>query len=237
MTDGSISTERRIRIGIVEDEPQMATLLSYNLERCGYVVDVMQRGDEAASSLRTQRFDLIILDWMVPGLSGIELLRRLRDVPFTRTVPVIMLTARTTELDIRRALDTGADDFVGKPFSIANLLQRVALILARSARLRTAPNVCHGGISLDLQSRTATASGTEIALSAAECSLLELFLRNPNTPFTRQEMKHAVWGPDADGSDSCIDQKVRRLSNRITATGASFVVEPVANDSYRYSVR
>lgn len=235
MADGSLVVDSRLRIGLVEDEPEMAMLLSYNLECRGYLVDVMHRGDEAATVLRAQRFDLIILDWMVPGLSGIELLRRLRDTPVTRGTPVIMLTARTTELDIVRALDTGADDFVAKPFSIANLLQRVTVILERSVRSRSVPVICNGGVYLDLASRTVTAGGTAIALSTAESNLLELFLRHPNSKLTRQEIRNALWGAGIDGSERYIDERIKRLTNRIGETGFSFIVEPVDGNAYRYA--
>src|SRR6187401_759378 len=149
---------------VVEDEEALTTLLRYNLDAEGYEVETVARGDEADTRLKERVPDLIVLDWMLPGLSGIELCRRLRARPETRQLPIIMLTARGEESERVRGLATGADDYIVKPFSVPELLARVRALLRRSSPERVADLLSHGDIELDREKKRVTRSGRAVEL-------------------------------------------------------------------------
>ena len=165
------------RILVVEDEEALTTLLRYNLDAEGYDVETVARGDDADTRLKERVPDLIVLDWMLPGLSGIELCRRLRARPETRQLPIIMLTARGEESERVRGLATGADDYIVKPFSVPELLARVKGLLRRASPERLATVLAYGDIELDREKRRVARSGRPIDLGPTEYRLLEFFLR------------------------------------------------------------
>ena len=175
------------RILVVEDEEALATLLRYNLEAEGYDVEVVMRGDEADTRLKERLPDLIVLDWMLPGLSGIELCRRLRARPQTRQMPVIMLTARGEESERVRGLATGADDYIVKPFSVPELQARVRALLRRAAPERMASILTFGELELDRDKRRVARAGEPIELGPTEYRLLEFFLEHPGRVFSREQ--------------------------------------------------
>ena len=166
------------RLLIVEDEEPLTLLLRYNLEAEGYVVDACARGDEADLRLKESPPDLAVIDWMLPGLSGIELIRRLRTRSETRQLPIIMLTARGDEGERVRGLATGADDYIVKPFSVPELLARVRALLRRAKPERVAAMLNAGDIELDREKRRVSRSGREIPLGPTEFRLLEFLLEN-----------------------------------------------------------
>src|SRR5450432_1450628 len=167
------------RILIVEDEEPLTMLLRYNLEAAGYEVETVARGDEADLRFKERTPDLVILDWMLPGLSGIEICRRLRARPDTKALPIIMLTARGEESERVRGLSTGADDYIVKPFSVPELLARVRGLLRRASPERLATVLTYGDIELDREKRRVARSGRPIDLGPTEYRLLEFFLEHP----------------------------------------------------------
>src|SRR6187200_2200128 len=182
----------KANILIVEDEEALTLLLRYNLEAEGYGVETVPRGDEADLLLKERSPDLVILDWMLPGLSGIELCRRLRARPDTRQLPIIMLTARGEESERVRGLSTGADDYIVKPFSVPELLARVSALLRRSSPERIATILTYGDIELDREKRRVARSGRSIDLGPTGFRLLEFFLEHPGRVYSREQLLDCV---------------------------------------------
>lgn len=199
------------RILIVEDEEPLTLLLRYNLEAEGYDVDVVARGDDADTRLREGLPDLVVLDWMLPGLSGIELCRRLRTRPETRELPIIMLTARGEESERVRGLATGADDYIVKPFSVPELLARVRALLRRAKPERMADVLALGEIELDRVRKRVTRSGRDIDLGPTEYRLLEFLMERPGRVFSREQLLNGVWGNDVFIDERTVDVHVGRL--------------------------
>src|SRR6516164_11483362 len=184
------------RILIIEDEEPLTLLLRYNLEAEGYSVEAAVRGDEADLKLKENTPDLAVIDWMLPGLSGIELIRRLRGRPETQQLPIIMLTARGEETERVRGLATGADDYIVKPFSLPELLARIRALLRRASPERLATVLAYGDIELDREKRRVARSGRPIDLGPTEYRLLEFFLEHPGRVFSREQLLDSVWGRD-----------------------------------------
>lgn len=199
------------RILIVEDEAPLALLLTYNLEAEGFLVERSERGDDAELRLMENPPDLVILDWMLPGVSGIEICRRLRAREATRALPVIMLTARGEEGERVRGLSVGADDYVVKPFSVPELMARVRALLRRAAPERIAGRLAAGDIELDRETRRVRRAGREIHLGPTEFRLLDYLLEKPGRVFTRAQLLDAVWGMSAEIDERTVDVHVGRL--------------------------
>src|ERR1700746_1253789 len=199
------------RILIIEDEEPLTLLLRYNLEAEGYAVDSAVRGDEADLKLKENAPDLALIDWMLPGLSGIELCRRLRAKPETRRLPIIMLTARGEEGERVRGLATGADDYIVKPFSVPELLARIRALLRRSKPERVAALLSAGDIELDRDTKRVSRSGREVPLGPTEFRLLEFLLENPGRVFSREQLLDQVWGRDVYIDERTVDVHVGRL--------------------------
>jgi two-component system, OmpR family, phosphate regulon response regulator PhoB len=199
------------RIMVVEDEEALTTLLRYNLDAEGYDVETVARGDDADTRLKERVPDLIVLDWMLPGLSGIELCRRLRARPETRQLPIIMLTARGEESERVRGLATGADDYIVKPFSVPELLARIRALLRRSKPERVAALLSAGDIELDRDTKRVSRSGREVPLGPTEFRLLEFLLENPGRVFSREQLLDQVWGRDVYIDERTVDVHVGRL--------------------------
>jgi two-component system, OmpR family, phosphate regulon response regulator PhoB len=196
---------------IVEDEEALTLLLRYNLEAAGYDVESVARGDEADLRLRESIPDLVILDWMLPGVSGIELCRRLRSRPETRQLPIVMLTARGEESERVRGLSTGADDYVVKPFSVPELLARVAALLRRASPERVADVLGFGDIAIDREKKRVTRGGRPIDLGPTEYRLLEFLMERPGRVFSREQLLDGVWGSDIYIDERTVDVHVGRL--------------------------
>jgi two-component system, OmpR family, phosphate regulon response regulator PhoB len=196
---------------IVEDEEPLALLLRYNLEAEGYEVDAAARGDDADLRLRESPPDLAVIDWMLPGLSGIELIRRVRGRPETRLLPIIMLTARGEEAERVRGLATGADDYIVKPFSVPELLARIRALLRRARPERVAEILSAGDIELDREKKRVSRSGREISLGPTEFRLLEFLMQSPGRVFSREQLLDGVWGRDVYIDERTVDVHVGRL--------------------------
>lgn len=199
----------RRRILVVEDEDALCTLLEYNLEAADFDPVVVRDGDEALMRLREDSFDLAILDWMLPGTSGIEICRQIRSQAETRALPVIMLTARGEEDDRVRGLDTGADDYVTKPFSVSELLARIRAILRRGSGEDDALRA--GDISLDSSTRRVHRAGREVHLGPTEFRLLETLMKRPGRVYSREQLLDLVWGRDVYVEARTVDVHVGRL--------------------------
>ena len=182
---------------VVEDEDALSTLLHYNLEKEGYRVSLAADGEEALTQIDEQLPDLIVLDWMLPKVSGIEVCRRLRGRAETRNVPIIMLTARGEETDRIRGLDTGADDYIVKPFSMVELTARIRAVLRRIRPGLAEDRTRQGDLTIDRVSHRVKRDGREIHLGPTEFRLLDYFMQHPGRVFSREQLLDAVWGSDA----------------------------------------
>lgn len=200
---------------IVEDEESLATLLQYNLEAESFQVNVVRRGDEAEVAISEEPPDLIILDWMLPGLSGLEICRRVRSNRETRNIPILMLTAKDEEHDRIRGLNTGADDYVVKPFSIQELMARVNAILRRTNPERIANILTVGDIQLDREAHRVTRNGRDVRLGPTEFRLLEFFMQSPGRVFNRTQLLDSVWGRDVYVDERTVDVHIGRLRKAI----------------------
>lgn len=217
---------------IVEDEAPLVTLLRYNLEKSGFSVDDVGDGSEALTRITETPPDLLLLDWMLPTMSGIELCRQLRRRPATRTLPIIMLTARAEEQDSVRGLDTGADDYITKPFSTEALIARIRALLRRSGSVPQKNRLNFHDISLDPASHRVLRNGRTLHLGPTEFRLLEFFLRHPKRVFSREDVLNAVWGRDIHVEPRTVDVHIRRLRKAINAPGEIDVVRTVRAAGY-----
>ena len=201
----------KANILIVEDEEALVLLLRYNLEAEGYGVDTVARGDEADLLLKERSPDLVILDWMLPGLSGIELCRRLRARPETKRLPIIMLTARGEESERVRGLATGADDYIVKPFSVPELSARVRALLRRALPERLADVLAFGDLEVDREKKRVSRSGRPIDLGPTEYRLLEFLMERPGRVFSREQLLDGVWGSEIYIDERTVDVHIGRL--------------------------
>ncbi|MEQ8286358.1 phosphate regulon transcriptional regulator PhoB [Thalassospira sp.] len=196
---------------IVEDEAAIVTMLRYNLEREGMQVVEAGDGDEALKILAETHVDLVLLDWMLPVMSGIEVCRQIRRKPESRDLPVIMVTARGEEGDRIRGLDTGADDYVTKPFAIGELLARIRALLRRSGPAQPQGQLVYCDIEMDLAAHRVSRNGKAIHLGPTEFRLLRYFLEHPGRVFSREQLLNAVWGPNIYVETRTVDVHIRRL--------------------------
>ncbi|WP_020187128.1 phosphate regulon transcriptional regulator PhoB [Methylopila sp. 73B] len=222
------------RVMIVEDEEPLTLLLTYNLEAEGYAVEAVARGDEAETRLREQAPDLVLLDWMLPGLSGIELCRRLRSRPETERLPIIMLTARGEEAERIRGLATGADDYVTKPFSVPELVARVRALLRRAKPEHVADVLKAGDIELDRGSHRVRRQTREIHLGPTEFRLLEFLMQSAGRVFTREQLLDGVWGRDVYIDERTVDVHVGRLRKAINRGRQQDPIRTVRGAGYAF---
>ncbi len=212
--NGSVSAAPHILV--VEDEQALGLLLSYNLEAEGFTVERVERGDDAELRLSEMPPDLVILDWMLPGVSGLEICRRLRARESTRTLPVIMLTARGEEGERVRGLSVGADDYVVKPFSVPELMARVRSLLRRSRPERLANRLVAGDLDLDRETRRVRRAGRDVHLGPTEFRLLEYLMERPGRVFSRSQLLDGVWGLSVEIDERTVDVHVGRLRKSLS---------------------
>lgn len=222
---------------IVEDENDLAVMLRYNLEAEGFKVQSALSGDEAATLLRETTPDLILLDWMLPGLSGIELCRRWRAREETASIPIIMLTARGEEDERIRGLATGADDYVVKPFSIPELLARVHALLRRVNPQLVTSIMKAGDLELDRTSHRVRRSGREVHLGPTEYRLLEYLMRNPGRVYSREQLLNGVWGTDVFVDERTVDVHVGRLRKALNRGRNPDPIRTVRGAGYSFDER
>lgn len=222
---------------IVEDEEPIQVLLRYNLEAEGYDVRTCSRGEDAFFMIGEEQPDLILLDWMLPGVSGIEVCRLLRAKPETRDVPIVMLTARSEETERVRGLATGADDYLVKPFSVPELLARVKSILRRANPLAVAEQLSAGDLSLDRRSRRVRRGQRDIHLSPTEFRLLDQLMGNPGRVYSRAQLLDSVWGRDTYIDERTVDVHVGRLRKALTRGKEVDPIRTVRATGYAFDER
>lgn len=217
---------------VVEDEEALATLLRYNLEKEGYEAMVAADGEEAMLAIHERMPDVVLLDWMLPNVSGVEVCRRLRSQRETRNLPVIMLTARGEESDRLRGLETGADDYVVKPFSMAELIARIRAVLRRIRPGLAADQLQYQEIVLDRVRHRVTRNGRELHLGPTEYRLLEHLMQYPGRVFSREQLLDAVWGSDVYVETRTVDVHVGRLRKTLMTEGGSDPIRTVRSAGY-----
>jgi two-component system phosphate regulon response regulator PhoB len=222
---------------VAEDEGALVTLLRYNLEREGYRVLEAVDGEEALLVAAEERPDLILLDWMLPQLSGIEVCRRLRGRQETRNVPIIMLTARGEESDRIRGLDTGADDYLTKPFSMTELLARLRAVLRRIRPSLAEDVVSVGDIEMDRAAHRVRRTGIEVHLGPTEYRLLDHLIQHPGRVFSREQLLDIVWGHDVYVEPRTVDVHIRRLRKALNDDSETDLIRTVRSAGYSLDVQ
>ncbi|WP_174287378.1 phosphate regulon transcriptional regulator PhoB [Sphingomonas bacterium] len=222
----------RANMLLVEDDSALAELLVWNFEREDFRVRHTPDGEEALLLAREQVPDIVLLDWMVEGLSGIEVCRRLRRSTETANVPIIMLTARGEEEDRVRGLETGADDYVTKPFSPRELVARVGAVLRRVRPGLAGEQLSYADIEMDTVGHKVRRGGSTVALGPTEFRLLKHFLEHPGWVFSRERLLDAVWGHDAEIESRTVDVHIRRLRKAINDGGRADIIRTVRSAGY-----
>lgn len=217
---------------LVEDDPALAELLEFRFLREGYTVRVTPDGDEALTLAREDVPDLVVLDWMIEGTSGIEVCRRLRRDEATAHVPIIMLTAREAEDDRIRGLDTGADDYVTKPFSPRELIARVGAVMRRIRPVLAGETIEVGSLVLDPVAHKVTRDGNVLHLGPTEYRLLKVFMESPGRVFTRGQLLDGAWGTDSDIELRTVDVHIRRLRKAVSVEGLPDPIRTVRSAGY-----
>jgi two-component system, OmpR family, phosphate regulon response regulator PhoB len=223
------------RLLLVEDDPSLAELLEFRFTGEGYAVTVTGDGDEALLLASEQLPDLVILDWMIEGTSGIEVCRRLRRNKATAGVPIVMLTARDTEDDRIRGLDTGADDYLTKPFSPRELVARVGAVLRRLRPSLAGAVLTVGDLELDSAAHQVSRAGKPVEMGPTEFRLLRHFMENPGRVFSRTQLQDAVWGMDTEIELRTVDVHIRRLRGAINPPGLPDMIRTVRGAGYALS--
>ncbi len=221
---------------VVEDEPAIQELIAANLQLAGHSVLRAEDGEQALSHVRDAVPDVILLDWMLPGVSGIQLARRFRADERTRDVPIIMLTARSEEVDKVAGLEAGADDYVTKPFSPRELMARIKAVLRRRAPQMTEDAVEVEGLSLDPVTHRVLGNGQSVVLGPTEFRLLHFFMTHPERVHSRTQLLDQVWGDHVFVEERTVDVHIRRLRSALEATGHDWLVQTVRGSGYRFSV-
>lgn len=220
------------RLLLVEDDTALAELLTWHFEREEFDVRRTADGEEALLMADESAPDIVILDWMIEGLSGIEVCRRLRRKADTANVPIIMLTARGEESDRVRGLETGADDYVTKPFSPRELVARVGAVLRRVRPALAGEQLSYSDIEMDIVSHKVRRAGTPVALGPTEFRLLKHFLEHPGRVFSRERLLDSVWGHDSDIEARTVDVHIRRLRKAINTEGRGDIIRTVRSAGY-----
>ena len=217
---------------VVEDEDALASLLQYNLDKEGYRVAIAVDGEDALMQIDEQLPDLVVLDWMLPKVSGVEVCRRLRARPETRALPIIMLTARGEETDRIRGLDTGADDYVVKPFSMSELAARIRAVLRRIRPGLAEDTLRHGDIMVDRVAHRVRRADKEIHLGPTEFRLLDYLMQHPGRVFSREQLLNAVWGSDVYVEARTVDVHIGRLRKALSQTVEGDPIRTVRSAGY-----
>jgi len=217
---------------IVEDEAPLVTMLRYNLEKEGFQVCEAGDGEEALIQIAERKPDIVLLDWMLPLVSGLEVCRRIRRAPDTRSIPVIMLTARSEENDRVRGLDSGADDYVVKPFSPSELVARLRAVIRRAQPSAGEELLQFADVTMDLAAHKVTRAGKGVHLGPTEFRLLRHLMRYPGRVFSREQLLDAVWGHDVYVEARTVDVHIRRLRKALNAEGDGDIVRTVRSAGY-----
>jgi two-component system phosphate regulon response regulator PhoB len=225
------------RILVVEDEQPIRDLIAFGLRRAGCDVALAEHSQAALASIGDRRPDIVLVDWMLPDMSGLELLRVLRRDANTRDIPVVMLTARGEEADKVAGLESGADDYVTKPFSARELIARIQAVLRRSAPVGESERVTVEGLSLDQAGHRVTAGGKAVALGPTEYRLLAYLMTHPDRVYSRSQLLDRVWGGNVYVEERTVDVHIRRLRKSLESSGYDRFVQTVRGAGYRFSAQ
>ena len=217
---------------VVEDEPALATLLRYNLEKEGFSVAEAHDGEEAFLQLAERIPDAILLDWMLPQISGLEICRQIRRAPRWRTLPVVMLTAKGEETDRVRGLEGGADDYVAKPFSVTELIARLKALLRRSRPTAGAEVLSYADLVMNIANYRVTRGGEPVHLGPTDFRLLRVLLERPGRVFTREQLLYAVWGHETEIELRTVDVHIRRVRQPLNQNGRPNLIRTVRAAGY-----
>ncbi|MFC1748117.1 phosphate regulon transcriptional regulator PhoB [Pseudomonadota bacterium] len=225
------------KILIVDDETAIREMVSFSLQRNGF--EVIEAGDCHAALLKLADDvpDLILLDWMLPDLSGVDFARRLRKEANYKETPIIMLTARGEEDDKIRGLESGADDYITKPFSPGELVARIKAVLRRTTPALSDDAINAGGLEMDLQGHRVSTNGTAIELGPTEFRLLQFFMTHAERVYTRSQLLDQVWGNDVYVGDRTVDVHIRRLRKALEPSGREHLIQTVRGTGYRFSAK
>jgi two-component system phosphate regulon response regulator PhoB len=220
---------------VVEDEPAIQELISYSLRQAGYVVFCAEDAEQAMSVVNDALPDLVLLDWMLPGMSGVELARVLRHATRTKTIPIIMLTARADESDKIAGLEIGADDYITKPFSPRELIARIKAVLRRRSPEISDDMIEIGGLKLDPATHRITVNDQEVALGPTEFRLLHFLMSHSERVHTRSQLLDGVWGDHVFVEDRTVDVHIRRLRKALEIVAKDDLIQTVRGSGYRLS--
>jgi len=223
-----------VNVLIVDDESPIREMVRFALRKADMAVVGAEDAREALAAISSHKPDIVLMDWMMPGISGLDLTRRLRRESLTADIPVIMLTAKITEDDKVAGLEAGCDDYILKPFSPRELIARINAVLRRSSPADDQGRIVAGDLLLDTLSRKVTAKGQEIHLGPTEYRLLEFFMANPGRAYSRAQILDHVWGTNVYLEERTVDVHIRRLRKAIHATGQSAYVQTVRGHGYRF---
>lgn len=223
------------QILVVEDESAIRDMLRFALERVEFRVTLAANAQEARLRIAESRPDLILLDWMMPGLSGVEFARELKGGATTKDIPIIMVTARAEEEDKVRGLNVGADDYVSKPFSFPELIARIQAVLRRSMPGGEEERLSVAGLEVDAASQRVTANGEPVKLGPTEYRLLHFFVSHPERVYTREQVLDRVWGQNVYVEERTVDVHIRRLRKALEPHGFDAMIQTVRGTGYRFS--
>lgn len=225
------------RILIVDDEAAIREMVKFVLDRADFICDEAADAQEAIQRIAENHPDLLLLDWMLPGMSGLDLARRLSKDEYTRDIPIIMLTARSEEEDRVRGLEGGADDYISKPFSPRELVARIRAVLRRSSGTDNDEMLLVQDLVLDGMSHRVTVKGKELNLGPTEFRLLRFFMGHPERVYARAQLLDHVWGHDAYVEERTVDVHIRRLRKVLEETGQDKFIQTVRGVGYRFSTQ
>ena len=217
-------------IYIVEDDSNIREIETFALKNSGYIVEGFENGKDFFRRIADKKPDLVILDIMLPDIDGMEILSRLKSVPDTKRIPIIMVTAKTTEIDKVKGLDTGADDYVTKPFGIMELISRVKALMRRTNDMNQDKILTLGELTMDLDKRSVTAGDTSVELTYKEFELLRLLMQNAGIVLRRDVIMERIWGADFEGESRTLDMHIKTLRHKLGKSGAH--IKTVRNVGY-----
>lgn len=235
MTNEAEQNNKGQQILIVDDERAIREMIGLALQQAGYRYLEASNAHEAELAIRENHPDLVLLDWMMPGLNGAEFARRLRRQERTRTLPIIMVTAKTEEEDKIQGLDSGADDYLAKPFSTGELIARIRALIRRSTSSNDSETLEWAGLMLDTASHRVKADSLEIDLGPTEFRLLKFFMEHPERVFSREQVLNHVWGDNVFIEDRTVDVHIRRLRKALESSGHDKLIQTVRGAGYRFS--
>jgi len=227
-------SSKQTTVLVVDDEPAIREMIAFALQRQGFIVSLASDAHEALLSINSNRPDIILLDWMMPGVTGLELTRRLRRDSLTQDIPIIMLTAKVSEDDKVAGLEAGTDDYVIKPFSPRELLARIRAVLRRTSPADEDGQLKQGDLTLDTVSRRVLLGENEVRMGPTEFRLLEFFMSHPGRSYSRSQLLDHVWGTNAYLEERTVDVHIRRLRKALEPNVASQYVQTVRGHGYRF---